>query len=212
MSSGGRPSLEVRVMRSKRRIGVVLSVSVLLLLLGPVGQVGALDEIAVEYEVVRGEPGDVVELVTAPVGADEVGMVCLITAISDNNPSTHPNSDLIIDTNGDSFEIRDVEAAPELKKEESSVEGVVLGENVTVSVRLGGDGVFSGGVILTSDCVPAEVEEEVVEPEPEVVEPEPEPEPEVLSGAGAAPAPAAPTVLPKTQVQAATAAQPTFTG
>ena len=183
-------------MRSKRRIGVVLSVSVVLLLLGPAGQVGALDEIAVEYEVVRGEPGDVVELVTAPVGADEVGMVCLITAISDNNPSTHPNSDLIIDTNGDSFEIRDVEAAPELKKEESSVEGVVLGENVTVSVRLGGDGVFSGGVILTSDCVPAEVEEEVVEPE---------------AGA-AAPAPAAPTVLPKTQVQAATAAQPTFTG
>jgi len=202
-------------MQAKRRIGVVLSVSIVLLFLWPAGQVGALDEIAVEYEVVRGEPGDVVELITVPVGAGEVGMVCLITAVSDNNPSTHPNSDLIITSNGDSFEIRDVEAAPELTKKESSVEGVVLGERVKVEVRLGEDGVFSGGVILTSECV----EPEVIEPEPEVLEPEPEPEPEVLAEvvvepevlAEAASVPA-PAVLPQTQVKAASAAQPTFTG
>jgi hypothetical protein len=200
-------------MDARRRIGIVSLVAVGLLLLWPGAQAGALDDIVVEYEVVRGAPGDVVELVTAPVGADEVGMICVITAVSDNNTSTHPNSDLIIETNGDSFTISDVEAAPEQKKQESSVEGVELGDKVTVSVRLGEDGVFSGGVVLTSDCA----EPEVVEPEPEtevdseVDEPEPEPEPEteVLSESATAPAPAA---LPQAQAETATAAQPTFTG
>ena len=203
-------------MRSKRPIGVVFLVATMLLFLWPAAQVGALDEIAVEYEVVRGEPGDVVELITVVVGADEIGFVCLITAVSDNNSSTHPNSDLIITSNGDSFEIRDVEAAPGLTKQESSVEGVVLGEQVKVEVRLGEDGVFSGGVILTSECVEPEVIEPEPEPEPEVIEPEPEPEvlsaggaaePQVLAESATVPAP-----LPQAKAESATAAQPTFTG
>ena len=81
---------------------------------------------------------------------------------------------------------------------------------------------FSGGVFLTSECVEPEVVEPEPEPEPEVVEPEleleTELETEVLSAGGAAEpevlaeSGAAPAVLPKTQVQAASAAQPTFTG
>ncbi|MFA9564402.1 MAG: hypothetical protein ACERLM_06825 [Acidimicrobiales bacterium] len=193
-------------MQAKRRIGVVLSVSIVLLLLWPAVQAGALGDVEIAVDtVVRGEPGDVVELVTVPVEADEVGMICLITVIGENNPSPHPNSDLIITSNGDSFEVPDVEAEAG-QTTRGSVEAVVLGESVMVEVRLGPDGVFSGGLILTSECAPPEVaaaEATTTVPPTTVVEPE------VLAEAATVPAPA---VLPQTQVKAASAAQPTFTG
>lgn len=195
-------------MQAKRRIGVVLSVSMVLLFLWPAVPAGAIHDLEIPVDtVVRGDEGDVVELVTVPVEADEVGMVCDITVVGENNPSLHPNSDLIITSNGASFEVPDVEAEVE-GTTRGGVEGVVLGEQVMVEVRLGQDGVFSGGMVLTSECAPPEVAPTEATTTTTTVATTTTAPPEVLAESGAA----APAVLPKTQVRAATAAQPTFTG
>jgi hypothetical protein len=113
--------------------------------------------VAQEQDIVRipldtvmyGKPG-AVKLIDPPgvvnVPADKVGSQCSVHETSENNRSTHPNTDLIVTSGGSSVTLFDVE-----REGGGRVDGdglLTLGETVSISVRFGADGVFSGGFLV----------------------------------------------------------------
>ena len=172
-----------------RRLIPVLGVGVLALtLFSFASPASAIDDIVIPIDtIVRGEEGEVIEVASETVDPELVGATCLVELTDSNNESTHPNNDLIIATGGESFVAEDVETEA---NSTTIVDGdAVLGETVVVSIRLGPDGVSSGGLTLTFDCEQAVAPTSVA---PTTTE--------------------APAQLPQTAVQPAAAAQPTFTG
>ena len=104
--------------------------------------------------VVYGEPGSVYEILSADVPADQAGLSCTVTTSSANNPSVHPDSDLLVTSGDEQIVLSDVESAPDGTKK---VDGTLtLSTTVSVSVRLGADGVFSAGGAVVFDCVAPE--------------------------------------------------------
>ncbi len=141
--------------------------------------------------VVRGANDSVTLVLSVDVDPAFVGLECTFTETTTNNESTHPDTDLILESNGSRIEILDVES------ESSSVSvgsgSLVLGETIDVSVRLGEDRVASGGFVVLVDCT---VEPEPTpEPTPEVT-PTPEPTPEVTPTPAPTPTPIPPTPTP----------------
>jgi hypothetical protein len=100
--------------------------------------------------VVRGDEGSVHLLATEPVAGEDVGRDCDVVVEGANNTSVHPNTDLLVRSGGSEVEVLDVERAPDARTEATGT--IVLDTEVSVSVRLGPDGVFSGGLIMTLDC------------------------------------------------------------
>ena len=171
-----------------RRLITILGIGVLALtLFSFAAPASAIDDIVIPIDtVVRGAEGDVIEVASVAVDPDLVGATCAAELTDSNNESTHPNNDLIIDTGAETFEALDVET--EANSTEIVDGDAVLGETVVVSIRLGPDGVSSGGLTLTFDCE------------------------EQLPATTVAPTTEPPAQLPQSEVVAATAAQPTFTG
>jgi hypothetical protein len=150
--------------------------------------------------VERGDPGTVHLLTTSNVPADLVGQECSATAVAANNESVHPNSDLIVASGASQVVARDVEAAPGGSTTASGT--VNLGTTVTVSVRLGPDGTFSGGGSVNFVCTPPVTPPPTTQPAPQV------------GGISATPSPAAVQAAPAPPRAAprAVRAAPSFTG
>jgi len=102
--------------------------------------------------VVRQPQGSITLLATFDVPPDQQGLTCSADSVATNQQSVHPNNDLLVQTGGSTEVIPDVEAQPDGTSE--IVAPVVLGETLTVSLRMGPDGVFSGGLVVTVDCQP----------------------------------------------------------
>ena len=103
--------------------------------------------------VVVGEPGTIHEITSSDAPTDLVGQDCSVTATVDNNESVHPQSDLIVASGSDQVIVSDVEATP---GGSTTAEGALtLGSTITVSVRLGPDGVFSAAGSVDLVCVEA---------------------------------------------------------
>jgi hypothetical protein len=171
-----------------RRFITILGVGVLALtLFSFASPAGAIDDIVVPIEtVVRGAEGDVVQVSSVPVPEELVGDTCSARLVDANNSSTHPNNDLIFTSGSWTATVEDVESEADSSTE---IEGsITLGETIVVEVRLGADGVFSGGLTLNLDCE------------------------DVIPATTVAPTTEPPAQLPQSEVVAATAAQPTFTG
>jgi hypothetical protein len=113
--------------------------------------------VAQEQDIVRipldtvmyGKPG-AVKLIDPPgvvnVPAAKVGSKCSVHETSENNRSTHPNTDLIVTSGGASVTLLDVEQEGGGRVDGDSL--LTLGETVKVEVRFGADGVFSGGFLV----------------------------------------------------------------
>ena len=101
--------------------------------------------------VIRGAPGSEHLLGTLDVLAALVGRGCNVTATSTNNESVHPNTDLIIRSANNELVLSDVER---------DADGIInrpdllltLAPIVDLYVRLGPDGVYSGGFEVLADC------------------------------------------------------------
>jgi hypothetical protein len=120
---------------------------------GCFGAPGSQDRIVIEIPidtVVRGAPGTVHVLSTTPVAPEDVGRVCAVAAEGINNESVHPNNDLIVRSNTGEVVLADVERAPNVRTVATDTHTV--GPEITVLVRLGPDGVFSAGLVVTLDC------------------------------------------------------------
>jgi hypothetical protein len=117
--------------------------------------------------VVRDAPGSSHVLATMPVDPADQGQSCEVDVIAENNESVHFGNDLVITSNSSSVTALDVENGADLVTEAAGT--LVLGNQVTVTLVLGtveegGDGIFSGGVTVSIDCLQ-------VSPEPPVVRP-----------------------------------------
>jgi len=120
----------------------------------------ALTDVVIPIDqVVRGQSGEVHLLVEVPVTADVVGLSCPVHAVSDNQQSVHPDSDLIIRSGPSEVVLEDVESEAFVQ---ITAEGsLTLAETVSVWVRLGPDRVFSGGLTVTIACSAATTTTEV---------------------------------------------------
>ena len=100
--------------------------------------------------IVRGDVGSVHELETATVDNQYVGLTCDVTAVAINQGSVHPNNDLTVASDGNSVTLKDVER--ESNGTTTAESKLLLGNNLTVSLTLGEDGVFSGGMNVEVNC------------------------------------------------------------
>lgn len=99
--------------------------------------------------VIRGNAGDVIELGRIPVDTARAGPLCTWQATVMNQTSVHPNTDILLESNGTTLVLADVEAVP--NKVTSNSGSVFLADEVVVSVRLGPLGLFSGRMEVTID-------------------------------------------------------------
>ncbi|MEM8904461.1 MAG: LPXTG cell wall anchor domain-containing protein [Actinomycetota bacterium] len=104
--------------------------------------------------VVRDVEGSITVLSSTDVPAEAVGLTCTGEAVTSNQGSVHPNNDLLVETGGATFVFEDVEDQPGLTIPASG--SFVLGETFVVSLRMGPDEVFSGGIRIAVDCTQPE--------------------------------------------------------
>lgn len=101
---------------------------------------GAVNELTIDGA--RGAPGSV-HVFSFSVPEQLRGRRAV--ALAQNNGSVHPGTKLVVSSGNTSVVLDDVEGTP---FQVTVSEAVVLGEEVTVSVTLGPDGIFSGGMLL----------------------------------------------------------------
>lgn len=99
--------------------------------------------------VVRAAPGSLTELAEVQTPPGLVGSTCLGLGIAQNQDSVHPNNDIIIESGSTTAVFEDVEETP---NKVTSLSGpITLGDVVTLTLRMGEDGVFSGGLTVFVD-------------------------------------------------------------
>jgi uncharacterized repeat protein (TIGR01451 family) len=135
----------------KRILTLLAAIAALFVIGIPVARATVI-EISIDTVVTAGE-GSITVLATADTPPDLIGMSCLGVAEAINQPSVHPGNDLIVASGDDSIVLEDVEREPNAV---TTAEGLLtLGPTVTVSLRMGPDELFSGGLIFTmGECTP----------------------------------------------------------
>ncbi len=158
----GTGDLYVRRHRSRRRraggpllghlFGVIGAAAILVSTAGTVGaQTGGIVEIPL-ITVVRTDPGIHTLLASMAVPADLVGQECSVESHAENNSSVHPGNDLVVTSGAASVTLADVEGAA--GKITTATATVTLGDDVAVTLIMGGDGVFSAGAtaVVVLEC------------------------------------------------------------
>jgi LPXTG-motif cell wall-anchored protein len=100
--------------------------------------------------VVRGAPASEHLLATEQVAPEDQGRECSVVVEGLNNESTHPNTDVLVRSGGSEVVALDVERVPDVRTEADGT--IVLGTEISAFLRLGADGVFSGGLVVTVEC------------------------------------------------------------
>jgi hypothetical protein len=112
-------------------------------------------EISIPVEtIVRADQGSTTELETAQVPEDSVGHLCQVSAHAENQESAHPGNDLLVESGVSQVLLSDVEAEPNQVVEAEQM--LELGNVISVSLIMGPDGVFSAGIEVQVECLPAE--------------------------------------------------------
>jgi hypothetical protein len=131
-----------------RRI-VLASTCLTLIVAGPAALAQSL-ELAIPINTVAHASG---VLATEPVPAALQGATCQVSATAQNQSSVHPNSNLIVTSGSDSITLLDVEREPGAVT--TTDESLTLGSDITVTLEIGPDGIFSGGMTLLASCQPS---------------------------------------------------------
>ena len=128
--------------------------------------------------IADGNEGEVRLLWTQSVDPGDVGKDCEVVLVSTNNESTREGSDLIVQSGSSSMVGSNVEhdAAPH-----TFVDRLTLGTTISVSVRFGPEGVYSGGSNVETTC-----------PQTEAITTPQQPEPTVAGAVAPAPVPVRP--------------------
>jgi len=136
-------------------VGVFLSV---ILAVGAFAQVQESHPVSATVDIntiVRGDPGytETVKMLT-PFDLDaEPGWVCDVVGFGDNGESTHPDTNAIVSSNGDSVIILDWERVANTRTEATNGT-LTLGATITVAIQVGEDRVASGGLEIRFTCNP----------------------------------------------------------
>ena len=127
-----------------RKLLVLVALAVTGALLIPGTAVAQEPIITIPIDVVARESG---VLATVPVPAELQGSSCNVQSEAENQSSVHPGNDLIVASGSDSVTLFNVEREAGALTTASG--DLTLGSEVIVSLSLGPDGVFSGGIIVT---------------------------------------------------------------
>ncbi|MEZ5247344.1 MAG: hypothetical protein R2707_19815 [Acidimicrobiales bacterium] len=146
-----------RVGALRRRVPHFLALMVVVLSFAA-PSVGAQDAGRVEIPVgtvVRTAPGVETLLGVAAVPPELVGTACGVSTRAENNQSVHPGNNLVVASGGASVTLADVEGSS--GKVTTANSRLTLGVEVTITLVMGADGVFSGGAsaFVVVDCAPA---------------------------------------------------------
>jgi len=135
----------------KRILAPLAAMAALFVIGVPVARATVI-EISIDTVVTEGE-GSITVLATTDIPPDLIGMSCVGVAEATNQPSVHPGNDLIVASGDDSIVLEDVEREPGAV---TTVEALLtLGPTVTVSLHMGPDEIFSGGLVFTiGECTP----------------------------------------------------------
>ncbi len=103
---------------------------------------------------IKTEPGVRTVLATMAVPGDLVGQVCSVESRAENNSSVHPGNDLVITSGSASATLSDIESSPGAVTTAAGT--MTLGDEVTVTLVMGPDGVFSAGAtaVVVLECSP----------------------------------------------------------
>lgn len=136
----------------KLLLNILAATAVLSLVSGSVVAEGAASINIPIDTIVRGDPGSQHLLATEPIAEEFQGRSCKLTATSQNQGSVHPDNDLIVASDGNQVVLENVERTPGATTVADG--NLTLGPNVTVTLELGPDGVFSAGINVNLDCQP----------------------------------------------------------
>ena len=127
-----------------KKLLVLVALAVTGALLMPGTAMAQVSIITIPIDTVARESG---VLATAPVPAELQGSSCNVQSEAENQSSVHPGNDLIVASGSDSVTLLNVEREPGAVT--TAAGDLTLGSEVTVSLSLGPDGIFSGGMIVT---------------------------------------------------------------
>ena len=137
----------------KRLISMFSLASMLVILVAPSALAAPAFIIPIDT-VIYEPPGSQTVLADVETPPELIGATCLGFAAAENQSSVHPGNNIIIET-GDSVAIlEDVEGAP--NKVTDATGTITLGPRVKLTLDMGDDGVFSGGLVVVIDvnCTP----------------------------------------------------------
>lgn len=138
-----------------RRISVIFVMAFTLVLVSAAAAFGQAGGIVIPVDTyIAAEPGSLNAIATVQTPPDLVGSTCRGVAVAENGESVHRFNDIIITSGPSSVTLADVEGAS-FKVTPASGD-LTLGETVSLALRMGEDGVFSGGlaVFIDVDCNP----------------------------------------------------------
>ncbi|HEY5728042.1 MAG TPA: hypothetical protein VIV08_05470 [Acidimicrobiia bacterium] len=136
---------------SRRRLLIVLgAAAVLASVFWRPGPAVAIHDVVIVFTVIRGEPFSTVTVATEEVEPWLQGESCAIRIEVSNNQSVHEDNEMILTSGDDVVTVPDVESTPGIV---TIAEGeLVLGETVVAAMRLGPDGISSGGISVDFVC------------------------------------------------------------
>jgi hypothetical protein len=100
----------------------------------------------------RGDEGEIIRVASVDVDPGMFGWLCTGTAQTENNASENDDNDFILTSGSSSAQILNWEAVAGAIVSMSGT--LVLGESITVDLRMGLDRVSSGGVRIVLTCSP----------------------------------------------------------
>ena len=101
-------------------------------------------------EILIARPGSLLDVAQVDVDPSQVGLLCTVEVISQNQASVHIGNDLLITTGGVVTVIEDVEAEPDASVDHSV--DLLIGETISFQLRMGPDWVSSLGFDLALNC------------------------------------------------------------
>lgn len=136
-----------------KRLHIILAAVACFAVVGTSAAFAAEFDIPIDT-VVYAPEGSYTVIADVETPAELVGSSCVSIAVAANQESVHPNNDLIIETGESSVTLSDVEREPGATTPASGE--VTLGARVKVTLHMGSDEVFSGGVVIVigSNCTP----------------------------------------------------------
>jgi hypothetical protein len=137
-----------------RRISVIFAMAFTLILMSAATAFGQTGGLVIPIDTwIEAEPGSLVPLGTYETPPELIGANCEGAVVAENGDSVHPGNDIIVETGGTSVVLEGVEDAP--GKITPAAGAVILGPTITLTLLMGGDGQFSGGVVVVTgdNCV-----------------------------------------------------------
>ncbi len=136
-----------------KRMAIIVAALAALTVMGTSAALGVEFVIPIDT-FIQADEGSLIELERVETPEELIGATCVGIAVAANGPSVHPGNDLIIASGGTTVVLEDVER--ESGAITPAAGDIVLGETVVVTLRMGSNGQFSGGLVIEigANCTP----------------------------------------------------------